>query len=141
MKIPSVLSAAATAALLIGGGAVAHREPHRSERHPVRPVPVAQVDHLRTSGAWLCEGNLIVSYARERFDPATKSWGLLLDDGQVAVQVERAGAWVTLPTISGGEGVRRVQNTTAAELDKVRAVRTDSALAASARLVSASCPA
>ena len=98
--------------------------------------------HVRTAGAWLCNGTLVLGYDLEKFDPATKSWGFLQDDGKVDVQVERNGTWTTLASVSGGEHYRRVNATDVVALEKVRAIRADATkVAASARLVSAGCPA
>ncbi len=128
--------AASILALVPSSAALAH--PEHGNRHPLRQENVM---HVRTVGAWLCGGTLILGYGTERYNAASRSWAFVQDDGRMDVQVERAGTWRTLPSVSGGEGIRRVNPTDVVALERVRAIRADATkVAASARLVSGSCP-
>lgn len=100
-----------------------------------RPAPV---EHVHTGGAWLCDGTLIVGYGLERL--TGHEWTFVQDDGRVTVQTSpRTGRWVTVPTTSGGEGLRRAPGSTIPPLQLVRVVR--GGVASSARPVSEGCPA
>lgn len=138
MTRQALLSAAvaAAAALATTAGVLGHH-PH-PEPSPGPAVRPPGIEHIRTVGAWLCEGTLVTRYDLERL--AGHEWAFRLDDGNVTVQTSpTTGRWVTLPSTSGGEGIRRVPATTVTALQPVRVVR--HGIAATARLTQEGCPA
>ena len=131
MNARSLAPIAAALAIAACGAALGHDRPNPSPGPAVR-----HVEHVRTGGVWLCEGTLIVRYDLERL--TRFEWVPVLDDGRVAVQTApTTGRWVTLPAISGGEGIRRVPDTTVPALQAVRVVR--HGVASTARLATEGC--
>lgn len=125
--------AAAVVLLVAGAGWPWHH--HHTEPRGTRPAPVPL--HVRTVGAWLCEGTLIAGYNLERLD--RNEWVFVQDQGRGIVQTAPVtGRWVTLPSTSGGEGLRRVPVATVPAGQAVRVVY--DGVAASPRLAAVGCP-
>jgi hypothetical protein len=111
--------------------------------HPPRRPAAAPVLHLGIGGAGDCSGTIVVAYGTETLDGT--AWSARPDDGRVGLQVHYvgdgsgAGAWTTVPAVSGGEGRLRLA-AGGPTFDLVRVIRTDTGVTSTPRPIGL-CPA